>query len=80
MSSPSLRVAYVEFTLFVCGSIMMRPKHEPGTFHLGIIGQNFDPVDLSTDPLKFTESFHKYTGRRDIVLKNFTALTYWKSV
>ncbi len=57
----------------------MRPKKEPGQFHLVIGGVNFDPVGL-TEPSKFAEAFYELTGRRDIVFKNFTGLSYWKSV
>ncbi|KAI0711184.1 FAD binding domain-containing protein [Cerioporus squamosus] len=55
----------------------MRPKKEPGQFHLGIGGHNFDPVGL-TEPSKFAEMFYELTGRRDIVFKKFTAMSYWK--
>ncbi len=57
----------------------MRPKKEPGQFHLVIGGVNFDPVGL-TEPSKFVEAFYELTGRRDVVFKNFTGLSYWKSV
>ncbi|RPD65609.1 hypothetical protein L226DRAFT_530852 [Lentinus tigrinus ALCF2SS1-7] len=59
-------------------SISMRPKSEPEAFHLGIIGQDFDPVDLSTDPSKFAEFFYEKTGRKDIILKKIGSLSYWK--
>ena len=55
----------------------MRAKDEQGNFHVGIIGQGFDPVDL-VDEKKFVDFFHEKTGRKDLVFKNFTALTYWK--
>ncbi|KAI0711179.1 FAD binding domain-containing protein [Cerioporus squamosus] len=58
-------------------TVAMRPKKDPGQFHLGIAGQNFDPVGL-TEPSKFAEFFYELTGRRDIVLKNFTGMSYWK--
>ncbi len=58
----------------------MRPKKESGKFHVGIVGQDFDPADLATDRTKFCEFFYANTGRKDILLKNFTSLTYWKSV
>ncbi len=57
----------------------MRPKKEPRQFHLVIAGMNFDPVGL-TEPSKFAEAFYELTGRRDIVFKSFTGLSYWKSV
>ncbi|RPD54667.1 hypothetical protein L226DRAFT_509677 [Lentinus tigrinus ALCF2SS1-7] len=58
-------------------SIAMRPKKEPGQFQLAIVGQNFDPAGL-TDPAKFAEAFYEHTGRKDVVFKSFTAVTYWK--
>ncbi|TFK90333.1 hypothetical protein K466DRAFT_543631 [Polyporus arcularius HHB13444] len=58
-------------------TVGMRPKKEPGQFHLVIGGVNFDPVGL-TEPSKFAEAFYELTGRRDIVFKNFTGLSYWK--
>ncbi|KAI0711180.1 FAD binding domain-containing protein [Cerioporus squamosus] len=58
-------------------TVALRPKKEPGHFHLGIAGQNFDPVGL-TEPFKFAEFFYELTGRRDIVFKNFVGLSYWK--
>ena len=57
----------------------MRPKKQIGHFHLGIAGQKFDPIGL-TDPEKFAEAFYKYTGRKDIMFKKITAISYWKSV
>ena len=57
----------------------MRPKTEPGLFHVGIVGRNFDPADLATDPAKFVAFIHE-NARPDLVVKNFTSLTYWKSV
>ena len=58
--------------------VAMRPKLEPGSFHDGIVGQNFDPVDL-TDPVKFVNFFHENI-RKDVVFKKITGITYWKSV
>ncbi|RPD65610.1 hypothetical protein L226DRAFT_530850 [Lentinus tigrinus ALCF2SS1-7] len=58
-------------------TIAMRPKKDPGQFQLIIIGQNFDPAGLA-DPSKFTEAFYEYTGRKDIVIKIFAEITYWK--
>ncbi|KAI0698051.1 FAD binding domain-containing protein [Cerioporus squamosus] len=58
-------------------AVVMRPKKEPGQFHLVIAGQNFDPVGL-TEASKFSECFYELTGRRDIVFKSFIALSYWK--
>ncbi|RDX54604.1 hypothetical protein OH76DRAFT_1397960 [Lentinus brumalis] len=58
-------------------TIAMRPKKEPGQFHLVIAGMNFDPVGL-TEPSKFAEAFYELTGRRDVVFKSFTGLSYWK--
>lgn len=56
----------------------LRPKIEPGKFHVGILGQNFDPAEL-TDPAKFIKFFNENV-RNDIVFKSLTQLTYWKSV
>ena len=55
----------------------MRPKRDEGQFQLGIIGQNFDPVEL-VDRKKFVDFFHEKTGRKDITFKEITTLTYWK--
>ena len=66
-------------TSVVLTRILMRPKKERGDFALGIVGQNFDPIDL-TDPEKFANAFHEYTGRKDVIIKKFNAISYWKSV
>ncbi|TBU59346.1 FAD binding domain-containing protein [Dichomitus squalens] len=58
-------------------TIGIRPKGEEGKFHVGVIGQNFDPVDL-VDEKKLVDFIHENTGRKDLVFKNFTSLTYWK--
>ncbi|KAI0742772.1 FAD binding domain-containing protein [Daedaleopsis nitida] len=58
-------------------TISIRPKPEPGHFHVGIFGQNFDPVHL-TDPAKFIDFVHARTERKDFVFKHISALTYWK--
>ena len=55
----------------------MRPKNALGSFHVGIIGQNFDPVEL-VDEEKFANFIREHTGRMELVFKDFTALTYWK--
>ena len=55
----------------------MRPKVKDGEFHVGIVGKNFDPVDL-VDPAKFVEFFHENTGRRDVVFKKMTSTSHWK--
>ena len=65
-------------TLGFYDSILMRPTTRTGSFHLGIIGRSFDPMDL-TDPTKFVKFFHENTGREDIVFKSIRTLTYWKS-
>ncbi|KAI0659090.1 FAD binding domain-containing protein [Cubamyces menziesii] len=46
-------------------------------FHAGIIGVNFDPIDL-TDPEKFVNFIYENTGRRDLKFKNFLSISYWK--
>ena len=58
-------------------SISMRPKDDQGNFHVGIMGQGFDPADL-VDQTRFVNFFYEKTGRKDIVFKRITALTYWK--
>ena len=58
-------------------SISIRPKGEEGKFHVGVVGQNFDPADL-VDEQKLVNFIHENSGRRDLVFKNFTSLTYWK--
>ncbi|KAI0752573.1 FAD binding domain-containing protein [Daedaleopsis nitida] len=58
-------------------TISMRPKREVGHFQVGIVGQDFDPVDL-IDPVKFVDFIHENTGRKDIVFKKLTCTTYWK--
>ncbi|TFK91537.1 hypothetical protein K466DRAFT_541543 [Polyporus arcularius HHB13444] len=72
--SPDTWHAWIEPGKF---TVAIRPKKEPGQFHLVIAGTNFDPVGL-TEPSKFAESFYELTGRRDIVFKSFTGLSYWK--
>ena len=44
-----------------------------------MVGQNFDPADL-VDEQKLVNFIYENSGRRDLVFKNFTSLTYWKSV
>ena len=56
----------------------MRPKPEPNGFHVGIVGLNFDPVDLDT-PENFIDFIHKNV-REDLVFKKVFELSYWKSV
>ncbi|CDO77545.1 hypothetical protein BN946_scf184912.g44 [Trametes cinnabarina] len=59
-------------------SVTMRATgdHE-GHFHVGIVGQNFDPMDL-TDEKKFVNFIHENTERCDIDFKKFLSMTYWK--
>ncbi|KAI0765037.1 FAD binding domain-containing protein [Fomes fomentarius] len=57
-------------------TVVMRPKSKPGQFHVGVAGQNFDPVDL-LDPAKLVDFFHE-SIRKDLVFNNLTQLTYWK--
>ncbi|KAI0646239.1 monooxygenase [Trametes meyenii] len=58
-------------------TIAMRPTHHEGSFHVGIVGVNFDPAEL-TDPEKFVKFIHERTGRHDLKITNFTSMSYWK--
>ena len=58
-------------------SISLRPKDAPGKFHVGVVGQNFDPAYL-LDEQKFVSFIKEKTGRPELVFKNFTSLSYWK--
>ena len=59
-------------------SITARPVSNTGNiFNVAIVGQNFDPVEL-TDQQKFTNFFHEKTGRLDIAFGDFKSLAYWK--
>ncbi|KAI0674217.1 FAD binding domain-containing protein [Trametes maxima] len=58
-------------------TVTMRPTHHEGSFHVGIAGINFDPVEM-TDPEKFVSFIHERTGRRDLKITNFTSMSYWK--
>ncbi|KAH9916722.1 FAD binding domain-containing protein [Epithele typhae] len=57
--------------------ISMRPKREKVNFHMGIVGQGWDPVDL-VDPDKFVEFFYESVGRTDIKFSNMHTMTHWK--
>ena len=57
-------------------SVLARPK-VLGGFHVGIVCQNYDPVDL-VDPVRFRDFFYEATGRKDIVFKDISTLTHWK--
>ncbi|KAL7284261.1 hypothetical protein ACG7TL_001543 [Trametes sanguinea] len=48
-----------------------------GQFHVGIVGQNFDPIDL-TDSEKFVNFIYENTDRRDLKFGKFLSMTYWK--
>ena len=48
-----------------------------GTFHTGIVGQDFDPAEF-VDPKKYVDFFCQATGRRDLVFKKIETITYWK--
>ncbi|KAI9064756.1 hypothetical protein FKP32DRAFT_1611066 [Trametes sanguinea] len=48
-----------------------------GQFHVGIVGQNFDPIDL-TDTEKFVNFIYENTDRRDLKFGKFSSMTYWK--
>ncbi|KAI8990583.1 FAD binding domain-containing protein [Trametes punicea] len=59
-------------------TITMRANGDSeGHYHVGIIGINYDPVDL-TDPEKFMNFIFENTGRRDLKFKNLRSLSYWK--
>ena len=58
--------------------VTARPKVRGG-FHVGIVGKNFDPIQLQLEEHeKFIDHFHKITGRDDIVFKEITELMYWR--
>ena len=56
-----------------------RPTLESQSFHVGIVGHNFDPMPLVCVQ-KFIEFFHENTGRNDVIFQNIRRLTYWKQV
>ncbi|KAI0674231.1 FAD binding domain-containing protein [Trametes maxima] len=58
-------------------TVSIRPTHHEGGFHVGLIGINFDPIDL-TDPEKFVNFVHDKIGRPDLKISNFTSMSYWK--
>ncbi|PIL27606.1 hypothetical protein GSI_10758 [Ganoderma sinense ZZ0214-1] len=58
-------------------TISIRPKDAPGKFHVGVGGLNFDPTHL-VDEQKFADFIKEKTGRPELVIRNFTSLTYWK--
>ncbi|KAM5533896.1 hypothetical protein V8D89_012436 [Ganoderma adspersum] len=58
-------------------TISIRPKDAPGKFHIGVVGQGFDPIHL-LDEQQFVDFVEEKTGRPDLVFKNFTSLSYWK--
>ncbi|KAI1798121.1 FAD binding domain-containing protein [Ganoderma leucocontextum] len=58
-------------------TISVRPKDGSGKFHVGVGGQHFDPTHL-LDEQKFAGFIREQTGRPELVIKNFTSLTYWK--
>ncbi|KAI0765032.1 hypothetical protein C8Q74DRAFT_1370903 [Fomes fomentarius] len=53
----------------------IRPKGEVSQVHVGVAGQNFDPVDF-LDP-EFVDFFHENIYQ-DLVFRKLTQLTYWK--
>lgn len=58
----------------------MRPTYyDEGRFNVGIVGTNWDPVDLM-DQTKFVKFIHDNTGHPELKISNFTSMTYWKSV
>lgn len=58
-------------------SISMRPTHTEGSFHIGIAGVGWDPVECM-DETKFVDFIHENTGRRELEISNFSSMTYWK--
>ncbi|KAI0646240.1 FAD binding domain-containing protein [Trametes meyenii] len=58
-------------------TVSIRPTHHEGGFHIGVIGINFDPIDL-TDPEKFVNFIYEKIGRSDLKISNFTSMSYWK--
>lgn len=58
----------------------MRPTYyDEGRFNVGIVGTNWDPVDLM-DQTKFVKFIRDNTGHPELKISNFTSMTYWKSV
>lgn len=58
----------------------MRPTYyDKDRFNVGIVGTNWDPVDLM-DQTKFVKFIHDNTGHPELKISNFTSMTYWKSV
>lgn len=55
----------------------MRPTHTEGSFHIGVAGVGWDPVELM-DETKFVKFIHENTGRRELKIGNFSSMTYWK--
>ena len=59
--------------------ISARPTLNAQGFHIGIVGQNFDPKHLLSVQ-KFIEFIHEQTGRTDLIFNEIRMLTYWKLV
>ncbi len=57
----------------------MRPTHNKGEFHVGIVGFGWDPVYLM-DEEKLVNFVHEKTGRRELKFSNFSSMNHWKSV
>lgn len=58
--------------------IIARPCSTEGMeFGVGILGQNFDPKDL-TDPVKLKEFFITETGRTDLEFGKLNWITYFR--
>ncbi len=57
--------------------ISARPTFTAQSFHVGVVGQHFDPKHLLSVQ-KFIEFFHEQTGRKDLVFNEIRMLTYWK--
>ena len=57
--------------------ISVRPTLNANSFHVGIVGHNFDPTHL-VGVQKFIEFFHETTERKDVIFNEVRMLTYWK--
>ncbi|KAL1941641.1 hypothetical protein VTO73DRAFT_7080 [Trametes versicolor] len=59
-------------------TVSMRPTYyDEGRFNVGIVGTNWDPVDLM-DQTKFVKFIHDNTGHPELKISNFTSMIYWK--
>ncbi|OJT13451.1 Pentachlorophenol 4-monooxygenase [Trametes pubescens] len=58
-------------------TVQMRPTHNKGEFHVGIVGFGWDPVYLM-DEEKLVNFVHEKTGRRELKFSNFSSMNHWK--